>query len=1029
MALPRKLLPIVINKGLAAGVDPKLGAGLIKIENGVWEREGALSKRRGTTRSALTATAGVPAMSNPGAVYPLGDDLIVVGGGAIARYTPSSDTWQTLDDRGYHVLSATESMAHQDVNELAGFAISPTLYAVISRERDSITSLWKAILWVYDETSGNLVTWLLLYSGEANRRGSALVTVGADIKCYVATAAGGVDVRTISSGGVVGSPSALTSVAIDITSEPRFEHCRVENGGSPYVILFYPTSATAYSARWLPGGDDAGGSTQVIQSGITVIGAEARTCYARDATHVDFAWQHDAGGSPKNLEVQASTWDLTPTQISSPAAVLSWTDSLYSTADRIVGIGRHRTLSTRTTLYVDRLKKDSIVQHHGQIVELELYDTAGVMTGSTTNTLRGLQILTKPILSGASDWLFGVYVHGFDVISRGIPEAYWMMQGRLWPVPCGRSLRQRIATRLQSGSFVNPIEPDATGRLVAIIPVAGTGRDVADPSSDAPTINAVRVALTVDDYTADAVVNDGVLHLGGSLPVEIGADGLREQGFVQPPAVATVVDNASGSGLDAGGAYRYRVSYEEWADGRLHESEITSLGVLNIGGSPTSANIHISAHAATLRNGPVKAAVWRTLNNGSVYRRVAAALIPAGAHVVVQTDSLSDTLLLARQQLYTTGGVLEKAPPVPHAAATVWQGRHVVVDMEAPDTALRYSRTWHVREPFLHSAVLETPVSGDGGPIKALAAINDKLAIFKRARALVTTGRGLNDAGGGSPFSDPYLLSPSVGCVDSRVLTRVPQGVIFLAADGFWLLSGGEQLRPIGDAVRHYTDTYTYVRAVTLPGRGYSVFLSSDGPALVYDWLRDRWSQFTGHMAVDGAAVGDVLYRLDSSDYIWADAADSTGGDNAAFVPTLIDTGFASPAGLGGRGGLHQALIVGGWHGAPGDKLSLRVRVAYNNEPAWSTEDDTTYTIDALQPFQNTDYYGPGLAVGTYADQAVLVAHQFARTKHITSVRLEVSDAERDSDGPNAGISLSAIVLEVSAQPGLQQVNDARIAT
>jgi hypothetical protein len=209
------------------------------------------------------------------------------------------------------------------------------------------------------------------------------------------------------------------------------------------------------------------------------------------------------------------------------------------------------------------------------------------------------------------------------------------------------------------------------------------------------------------------------------------------------------------------------------------------------------------------------------------------------------------------------------------------------------------------------------------------------------------------------------------------------------------------------------------------------VWLTSDGPAIVYDWLRDIWCTWAGLSAISGCAVGGELVWLDSSGYPWTEDT-ANYDDNGSFISLLIETGWLSlkqtPGGwtglnnVGGYCILREIIAVGYFR----DDCNLNIKLAYDNDPAW--DDDIDFDLTSLEKFEHASYYGNGLSLETYQDQAMMLRIYPKRHK-VSSFRVHISDSEKDGSGNTKGFSLVGLYALVTPKRGTHRVGIGREMT
>jgi hypothetical protein len=421
--------------------------------------------------------------------------------------------------------------------------------------------------------------------------------------------------------------------------------------------------------------------------------------------------------------------------------------------------------------------------------------------------------------------------------------------------------------------------------------------------------------------------------------------------------------------------------------------------------------LHVTNHSA------VTLALYITAEDGSVLNRCNQVVN------VLTTDSQTFAVTsgdyTAEDPLYTNGGVLEAIQPPPYRIATLWQNRHFVVDRQREDSRIYYSREFAESTGLQHSDVLTIDVTSAGGPITALAVLNDRLIVFKETRIYSVSGRGRDNLGFGQGYNPARLVNPSIGCTDQKSVVLLPQGLAFLSQDSLALLLPNDQVQPFGRPVKYYSDTYAISSANVIPEKHYAIWTTSDGPAIVFDFLFEQWSTFSGaySSAPDATVAGGILYWRDSSDGIRVEDR-SKFLDLSASYKLTIETGWFSFAGLLGFVRWYLTTLLG----QSLTKHTLRVKVAYDFDPEWI---DITQTFDSegLAYFAHTEQYGT--LASSREDQSYLLDFAGSRQK-VTAVRFHFSDEDNGGTASAEAFSLSGLTFTVGLEKGAKQVGDDR---
>jgi photosystem II stability/assembly factor-like uncharacterized protein len=496
----------------------------------------------------------------------------------------------------------------------------------------------------------------------------------------------------------------------------------------------------------------------------------------------------------------------------------------------------------------------------------------------------------------------------------------------------------------------------------------------------------------------------GLLGIPNAVPYYFDGFQTCEQGFLHRPDSVRVTTTAA-AGTLANGVWTYQ-AYYEWQDneGNLHVSEpsiavsVTAVGTV----PPDSANtVSIPGYRFHQRLG-VRIVVFRSdVANSAVLRRIASIDNPYGGTVNFvdtgatgfQDTTLTPDPILAQPEPYTAGGELAVSAPLPYRFSTIFQNRVFYAPRIRESEEIRYSKEILAGLAPEFSGFLSIQITRSGGNITGLQALGDKLLIFKRNRVYATHGRGYTSNGSGQNFTDPYLVSESIGCINNKSIILMPRGVMFLSDDGIYLVTRQLQAQPIGSRVRFYTNKTTIVSALLSGEDEHVIFLTKEGPALCYNYGVDQWSTWTNYEADDGVAnrAGVIFFKSNAgADRInvqdQSNGYDYPSGATPARIPMKIDTSWISAAGIGGYQRIYRALMIGSTQGAH----QLTVKTAYDMEPRWV--DTQNFDAADLRPIFDRDHHGEDLP-GEFEDNAYFLEIHGSRQK-CTSVRYRFQDAE-----------------------------------
>jgi len=160
-------------------------------------------------------------------------------------------------------------------------------------------------------------------------------------------------------------------------------------------------------------------------------------------------------------------------------------------------------------------------------------------------------------------------------------------------------------------------------------------------------------------------------------------------------------------------------------------------------------------------------------------------------------------------QLYTqplepgVDAVVSNQPAPPTGLIQLHRNRLWVVDSTNP-LNVWYSKFIGPATPVAFSDEFVKTVDPRGGPITALATIDDKLLVFKYDQMFFIVGQGPENTGVNNDLSDAILITTDVGCIDPRSIVGSPFGILFKSRKGIYLIDRSLAVQYIGAAVEAY---------------------------------------------------------------------------------------------------------------------------------------------------------------------------------------------------------------------------------
>ncbi len=345
--------------------------------------------------------------------------------------------------------------------------------------------------------------------------------------------------------------------------------------------------------------------------------------------------------------------------------------------------------------------------------------------------------------------------------------------------------------------------------------------------------------------------------------------------------------------------------------------------------------------------------------------------------------------------LYTNGGVLpnEQIPPVSHMITA--NGRVFALSSEDKNVVF-YSQPYLFGECVNFNENLSFRI--DGGLLSrsgfgvGLANLDGKIIILKDRSILGIQGTGPNFAGENNNFTDPELISSSIGCVDARSIVTVPQGVMFKSSKGIYLLNRSLQLEYIGAPVEDY-NSETIVKAIDDSDENRVIFQTTNRQ-LIFDYAQGKW--WTSDQVLDDLIDhnGTIYYLKNSLVYKRDNTLFKNDGVNYSMK---VVTPWVKMSGAQNEQRLYEIMILGKYF----SDHDLTVKVYYDYE----NSDVDTYTIYPLITDENYQY-------------RIKPARQKCQ-----ACKIEVSDVPR---GTGQSCEISNVSLRLGQKKGMHDLADGR---
>lgn len=533
------------------------------------------------------------------------------------------------------------------------------------------------------------------------------------------------------------------------------------------------------------------------------------------------------------------------------------------------------------------------------------------------------------------------------------------------------------------------------------------------------------VGSTTTDFTSinkfnSAVQTNALLFVGGILQNYDGAS-VNEQNFHLYPEGIISTYYTTGGALSEG-QYQYQVVYA-WTDkfGQVHYS--TPSPTLTI--QSTTATGMVDLLIPTLRltaKTDVIIKVYRTQVNQPIFQEVTSELVTLDndpdQDYVLFTDTVADVQMAANSTIYTFGGVIPNTAPPSCSLIAVYQDRVILGGLEEPNLLWFSKNKVNASNsntlPVEFSAFNTIAITQTGGPITALAVMDDKLIIFKKSSIYLQQGSGPNDTGGDAPFPPVQVISTSIGCDNPNSVIFTKNGIMFQSSKGIWLLDRGlGEPAYLGAGVDNEAKRYRVSSATVDPNDNLVIFTTFEGPAMVYDYFLNQWSTWNNHNAVDSIPFQNKFIFCKSDGRVHQqNRTKFTDGDD--FIPMEIVTPWFSMGQMQGYQSIFRAYILGNFKGPH----NLNVSVGYDFNSAFSDG----YSIPATA-ISGSNLWGNSNNNSNWGEDEVwggeYQPYQFQvnmKRQKCTSVRLKIVDVQ--SPDFNEGFTLSNISLEIGVIGG-----------
>lgn len=990
MALQKAMVPIDLSGSIDTKTDQKLvlPTNLVELENGVFTRGSVVTKRYGYDALGTEVLDGT-ALPTGEALTSLEDELLAFGSNKLYSYASGLTKW--IDRGGFRSVDATSADIIRNENEQSATDSAESNGIIVYAWEDTSGGIRASVV-----DSGNDVVILedvqLTNSGTLPR----CVAQGKNLTVlYVDTVSGSIiKSRQINTDNPQNFATAK-SVASDIsTGISIFDVHQYDTTADDSAVLAYADNSNTLRVCYITNTGEQGTLANGFPNIVTISTQpeDAISIYADKATATDIYVAVSKNSDSSGLKVFRLDTDLSTTA-----------NTASGDATEIKRIGMVYNSAGNLDVYYEH----SAAQTYNHLLNLRVYDTSANSIGSATVVMRSVGLVSRPFLYNGTSYIFVLHESSLQ------PTYFLIDSSGLVLAKFKQSSAGALPTRPVPSSWIN------ISSGIFELPVQVTTRL---ESRDNDIYGLKGLARIKADFVGGRTFLNKelgkVLVLGGGFLSQYDSQVIDELGFHIFPENVTSGTATSGGSL-ADGTYSYKVIYVyQDAKGHIHRSapSVAKSQAASGGGSSintiTIPTLRITDHAN------VTIEVYRTVAAGTVYYKIGTVANDTSADTVSFADNgaINDTNLVAKENLYTTGGILENISPPAISVLGTFGQRMFAVSSENPNV-LHFSKQQIGNNAIDYSDTFTITVP-EAKEITGLQAMDEKLIIFEEDRIFAMTGAGPTTTGDQNDFSDPALITSDAGCSEPRSLVLIPQGIMFQSNKGIYLLNRSLETVYVGAPVEAFNNQII-TSAELLQDQNQVRFLSSDGTTLVYDYFFNKWSTFSDHQG-SGATVwvktGNYVY-LRTNGEVWQQSLNYT--DNGARFPLKLTTAWIKTNNIQGLQRCRKAFVLGDYK----SKHNLRVQVGFDYQQSFQETHNFNYSSDlGIQNFGDENPFGSEVFGGGTSEVADGV-YQFRMNlgkQKCESIRFSIADGEDSgSTAPEIGqsYSISNLMLEVGIKP------------
>ena len=995
MPLQKQLVPVDVVAGLDTKNDPKLTPALTDLKNGRYTVGSQISKRLGYTALSQTISGTTDLLDSGEGITSFQDELLEFSNSKLYSYSSSVERW--IDKGGFQSVSIDSDDIIRNTSEARNqdscIASGLQLFAW---EQYSVAGVLEGIFAsVLDSVSGGIIQAATLIDATAiNPR---CIRLGPNpTLCYLDTSA---------------SPHLLKSVQVDTNNPVAFKAAKtissvVNNTNPVYDVQIYSDNASSGngifcynnsgSTRIDVGYITTDGAVGTAGSGFpvveTILSTNATDCIAICGDKVNTATAEEeriyvgyaSTGSSAGLKIKRITSQL----------AVEATHTVEGTATKIDGASMLVTQAGDLQI-IYTLNATNTYDHQ---CKGAVYDISADSMGSAAVIKRSVGLVSKLWEYDSEKYFIAVHDSGlqptyFVMNTDGLISAK-ILPGTSGPLPAKflASVDSSVAGIFKFGGLVRTRLTSKNNDLYSLTGISNITIDF----------------TSVERFEAAEL--GGNLHIGGGYVSMYDSQQIVELNYhLYPENLSAAINNSAGS--LAAGTYLYQVIWF-WVDAKGQDHR--SAPSVAVSAAPSGGSSTVTLTIPSLRltqKTDVICEVYRTVTVGRLFFKIGKVANNTAADSITFADAgaISDADLVAKESLYTNGGIIENIPPPASLVLTNYKNRLVCVSSENPKKLL-YSKKRQPLSPVEFSDVFSI-VLNKAIRITALAEFDQKLIVFEPNQIFYITGNGPNSTGAQNDFSAANLVTGDVGCSNTNSLVLMPLGLMFQSNKGIYLLNRSLETIYIGAEVEAY-NSLTITSAELIQNENQIRYLTSDGRALIYDYFYGKWSTWTNHQG-NGATTwqggnGDYVY-LRTDGRIFQQSATSYKDANDPIEMSLT-TSWVKTNGIQGFQRVRRAFVLGDFKSTH----TLQLEIGHNYQEYFNELHKFNYITDLeiieygdSTPYGDEGFFGTssGVANGVYQFRA------HCKKQKCQSIRFRISDTEEAE--PGQAYSISSLMLEV----------------